>query len=192
MDADADYNEIMNSDLSDGSIILMHDIHEPSVKCATEKLIPELVNEGYKLVTVSELAAAKDVTLQSASYSDFWDSSFRQDVLPVMRETPVIQQTAVILLTEVQLLMTALLQTVPPQIVQTSVMVPQTVQSVTDRTVLLMEVVMDQMVPQTEAVTDRMVLPTETMMMEATMTEAMMMAPMTMVPMMTEVKNTKE
>lgn len=77
MDADADYNEIMNSNLSDGSIILMHDIHEPSVKCATEKLIPELVNEGYKLVTVSELAAAKDVTLQSASYSDFWDSSLQ-------------------------------------------------------------------------------------------------------------------
>lgn len=77
MDADADYNEIMNSDLSDGSIILMHDINEPSVKCATEKLIPELVNEGYKLVTVSELAAAKDVTLQSASYSDFWDSSLQ-------------------------------------------------------------------------------------------------------------------
>ena len=77
MDADADYNEIMNSDLSDGSIILMHDIHEPSVKCATEKLIPKLVNEGYKLVTVSELAAAKDVTLQSASYSDFWDSSLQ-------------------------------------------------------------------------------------------------------------------
>lgn len=77
MDADADYNEIMNSDLSDGSIILTHDIHEPSVKCATEKLIPELVNEGYKLVTVSELAAAKDVTLQSASYSDFWDSSLQ-------------------------------------------------------------------------------------------------------------------
>ena len=77
MDADADYNEIMNSGLSDGSIILMHDIHEPSVKCATEKLIPELINEGYKLVTVSELAEAKDVTLQSASYSDFWDSSLQ-------------------------------------------------------------------------------------------------------------------
>ena len=78
MDADADYNEIMNdSGLGDGSIILMHDIHEPSVKCATEKLIPELINEGYKLVTVSELAEAKDVTLQSASYSDFWDSSLQ-------------------------------------------------------------------------------------------------------------------
>ena len=77
MDADADYNEIMNSDLSDGSIILMHDIHEPSEKCATEKLIPELVNEEEKLVTDRELAAAKDVTLQSASYSDFWDSSLQ-------------------------------------------------------------------------------------------------------------------
>ena len=63
--------------LGDGSIILMHDIHEPSVKCATEKLIPALIDQGYKLVTVSELAEAKDVTLQSASYSDFWDSSLQ-------------------------------------------------------------------------------------------------------------------
>ena len=78
MDADADYNQIMNdTSLGDGSIILMHDIHEPSVKCATEKLIPALVDQGYKLVTVSELAEAKDVTLQSASYSDFWDSSLQ-------------------------------------------------------------------------------------------------------------------
>ena len=76
MDADADYNEIMNSDLSDGSIILMHDIHEPSVQAAL-KLIPDLTAQGYKLMTVSELAAAKDVTLQSASYSDFWDSSLQ-------------------------------------------------------------------------------------------------------------------
>lgn len=78
MDADADYNQIMkDSSLGDGSIILMHDIHEPSVKCATEKLIPALIDQGYKLVTVSELAEAKDVTLQSASYSDFWDSSLQ-------------------------------------------------------------------------------------------------------------------
>ena len=31
-DVDKDYNEIMNGDLTDGSIILMHDIHEPSVQ----------------------------------------------------------------------------------------------------------------------------------------------------------------
>ena len=77
LDADADYSAVMNGDLTDGTIILMHDIHEPSVKCATEKLIPALIDQGYKLVTVSELAKAKDVTLQSASYSDFWDSSLQ-------------------------------------------------------------------------------------------------------------------
>ena len=34
--------QIMNGDLTDGSIILMHDIHEPSVQAAI-KMIPELV-----------------------------------------------------------------------------------------------------------------------------------------------------
>ena len=82
MDASADYDSIMgDSTLGDGSIILMHDIHEPSVKCA-EKLIPDLVAQGYKLVTVSELAAAKDVTLQNASYTDFWDSSLEAGRVP--------------------------------------------------------------------------------------------------------------
>ncbi len=75
MDADADYNAVMN-DLTDGSIILMHDIHEPSVQAAL-KLIPDLVAQGYKLMTVSELAEAKDVTLQNATYSQFWDSQLQ-------------------------------------------------------------------------------------------------------------------
>lgn len=70
----ADYDSVMNGDLTDGSIILMHDIHEPSVKAAI-RLIPDLVAQGYKLVTVSELAEAKGVTLQNTSYSDFWQSS---------------------------------------------------------------------------------------------------------------------
>lgn len=73
MDADADYNAVMNGDLTDGSIILMHDIHQPSVEAAI-KFIPELVEKGYKLMTVSELAAAKGVTLQNTTYADFWDS----------------------------------------------------------------------------------------------------------------------
>ena len=71
MDADADYNEIMNSDLSDGSIILMHDIHTESVDAAIE-LIPKLLEKGYQLVTVSELAAYKNVTLENGEkYTDF-------------------------------------------------------------------------------------------------------------------------
>ena len=75
MNAQADYEAVMNGDLTDGSIILMHDIHEPSVQAAL-KLIPDLIAKGYKLVTVSEMAEAKGVDLQNASYSDFWQSSF--------------------------------------------------------------------------------------------------------------------
>lgn len=80
MDAEADYNAVMNGDLTDGSIILMHDIHEPSVQAAI-RLIPELVEKGYKLMTVSELAEAKGVELQYASYSDFWDSSLENGLV---------------------------------------------------------------------------------------------------------------
>ena len=81
MDATADYNAVMNGDLTDGSIILMHDIHEPSVQAAL-KLIPDLVAQGYKLMTVSELAAAKDVTLQNTTYSQFWDSQLTAGNVP--------------------------------------------------------------------------------------------------------------
>ncbi len=51
--ADSTYNTVMD-DVYDGAIILMHDIHEPTVEAAT-RLIPKLVEEGYQLVTVSEL-----------------------------------------------------------------------------------------------------------------------------------------
>lgn len=80
LDVNKDYDAVMNGDLTDGSIILMHDIHEPSVQAAI-KMIPELVQKGYKLMTVSELAAAKGVTLQGANYSDFWDSSLQKGIV---------------------------------------------------------------------------------------------------------------
>ena len=80
LDVSKDYDAVMNGDLTDGSIILMHDIHEPSVQAAIQ-MIPELVQKGYKLMTVSELAAAKGVTLQMANYSDFWDSSLQKGIV---------------------------------------------------------------------------------------------------------------
>lgn len=80
LDVNKDYDAVMNGDLTDGSIILMHDIHEPSVQAAI-KMIPELVQKGYKLMTVSELAAAKGVTLQGVNYSDFWDSSLQKGIV---------------------------------------------------------------------------------------------------------------
>lgn len=79
-DEDSNYNAVINGDLTDGSIILMHDIHEPSVKSLL-KIIPELVSRGYKLVTLSEMAEAKNVNLQLASYSDFWPSSLQNGIV---------------------------------------------------------------------------------------------------------------
>ena len=55
----------------DGDIILMHDIHTESVDAAIV-LIPKLIEEGYQLVTVSELAAAKGIKMKNGEkYTDF-------------------------------------------------------------------------------------------------------------------------
>lgn len=71
LNADSTYNTTMEN-VSDGDIILMHDIHETSVEAAI-RLIPDLIEKGYKLVTVSELAKANGIELENGkSYSDFW------------------------------------------------------------------------------------------------------------------------
>lgn len=68
--AEKTIDTVMDS-VKDGDIILMHDIHTESVDAAIE-LIPKLQEEGYQLVTVSELAAAKGETLQNGGvYTDF-------------------------------------------------------------------------------------------------------------------------
>ena len=63
------------SQVKDGDIILMHDIHTQTVDAALQ-LIPKLEEEGYQLVTVSEMAAAKNKTLENGTaYSDFVSTS---------------------------------------------------------------------------------------------------------------------
>ena len=52
-DAQAIYDDIMGS-VKNGSIILCHDIHESTGE-AMEMIIPALIEQGYQLVTVSEL-----------------------------------------------------------------------------------------------------------------------------------------
>lgn len=47
------YDRIMGA-AADGRVILMHDIYDTSVR-AVERAIPELVSQGYQLVTVSQL-----------------------------------------------------------------------------------------------------------------------------------------
>ena len=93
-DAKLDYDSIMNSGaIQDGSIILMHDIYEPSVACA-EMLIPALISQGYRLVTISEMARAKNVDLISSAYTDFWDTSLEAGLVPGYRgEDAITPQT---------------------------------------------------------------------------------------------------
>ncbi len=50
--------------VQDGDIVLMHDIHEATVQAAID-CIPKLIENGYQLVTVSEMAAARGVTLEN-------------------------------------------------------------------------------------------------------------------------------
>jgi len=51
--ADMVYDSIM-SRVKDGCIIVCHDIHMTTGE-AMERVIPELIENGYRLVTVSEL-----------------------------------------------------------------------------------------------------------------------------------------
>lgn len=46
--------------VNDGDIILMHDIYD-STADAVEKMIPKLIKQGYQIVSVSELFAAKGI-----------------------------------------------------------------------------------------------------------------------------------
>lgn len=57
-DADKIYDVVMEY-ISDGDIVLLHDIHEETAE-ATERLIPDLIDMGYQLVTVSELMYYRD------------------------------------------------------------------------------------------------------------------------------------
>ena len=57
--------------VKDGDIILMHDIYSESIDAAIE-LIPKLEQEGFQLVTVSEMAEAKGHSLENGKvYTDF-------------------------------------------------------------------------------------------------------------------------
>ena len=56
-DAQAVYDAVM-SGAKDGRIILCHDLHKTTVD-AMEVVIPALIEEGYQLVTVSELLTAR-------------------------------------------------------------------------------------------------------------------------------------
>ena len=62
--------EEVKKEVSDGDIILMHDLFEPTAK-ATEQLVPYLIEQGYQIVTISELFMYKNIKLENGmTYRD--------------------------------------------------------------------------------------------------------------------------
>ena len=61
-DADRIYNDVMNN-VQDGDIVLFHDLKDFSAS-AVERIVPDLVKQGYQLVTVQELFELKGRTLE--------------------------------------------------------------------------------------------------------------------------------
>ncbi len=60
---------IVKNNTEDGDIILMHDIYDSTAE-ASETVIPWLINQGYQLVTVSELMQYRGIKMQNGvSYS---------------------------------------------------------------------------------------------------------------------------
>lgn len=57
-DADKVYNSIMQ-EAKDGAIILCHDLHATTVD-AMERAIPDLIAQGYQLVTISQLLSTRE------------------------------------------------------------------------------------------------------------------------------------
>lgn len=67
----AKISELILSEVEDGDIVLMHDIHEFTFE-AMKTVIPELVSRGYQLVTVSELASTHGVKFETGTkYFEF-------------------------------------------------------------------------------------------------------------------------
>lgn len=58
--ADDTYRMVMTA--TDGDVVLLHDIHEYNV-AAVQRFVPDLIAEGFQLVTVSELYEARGETL---------------------------------------------------------------------------------------------------------------------------------
>ncbi len=56
--------------VKDGDVVLMHELYGATAE-ATEYLVPELVRQGFELVTVSEMAALKGISLQNRVYYSF-------------------------------------------------------------------------------------------------------------------------
>ncbi len=56
----------IKNNVKDGSIVLMHDLYS-STATATEQIVPWLIDNGYQIVTVSELMQLKGVNMEAGT-----------------------------------------------------------------------------------------------------------------------------
>ena len=61
-DSDHVINEVLNN-VRDGDIVLMHDLYETTAT-AVETIVPALIDAGFTLVTIDELAEYKGVKME--------------------------------------------------------------------------------------------------------------------------------
>ena len=70
-DANVIAEYILNT-VKDGDIVLMHDIYQPTVD-SVAIVIPKLIEKGYQVVSVSEMAEARGITLENGKvYGRFY------------------------------------------------------------------------------------------------------------------------
>ena len=70
--------EVINSEVEPGAIILMHDIYAETLE-AVRTLVPSLIEQGYELVNIEELAASKGYALNSGvTYFSFSQNSIER------------------------------------------------------------------------------------------------------------------
>lgn len=65
-DAENIYERVVGS-VKDGDIVLLHDLHDETAE-AMQRVVPALVEQGFQLVTVEELFAAKGIEPQAGQY----------------------------------------------------------------------------------------------------------------------------
>lgn len=79
--------DIVLGNADPGTIVLMHDIYSSTVEAA-EIFIPELLNRGYELVTVSTLAKARGFKLEDSvnyyGFSDYYVEKNRKENYPLL------------------------------------------------------------------------------------------------------------
>lgn len=66
-DAQAIYDKVMDMNLEDGDVVLFHDIYDETAQ-AIEKIVPELINKGYQLVTIKDMLQFEEIDINNLRY----------------------------------------------------------------------------------------------------------------------------